>query len=420
MNSKGLIKAIIIAIAGILIGYLLMVLAYMLPTAPMRDNISQSVNVFDTEREYHRVISGYISTQLDNYTDAWMVGKAIFDNKEKAVWKAALSATSAEYGEGPLDALIKYAKGEEGYSEEDYARYWHGYLVILKPLFLLFDYADLRVINLVLESLLVLLIFTSLGKLGFTKESFAYIIALLFIMPIVIPLSIQFSVIFYIANIATLILLKKYANIKASRNIVLYFQLVGMSTSFFDFLTYPIATLGMPVIVMLLMEGASSDIKSMVMKIRDIIICSISWGFGYVSMWFGKWVLSTLILGDNIIADAFKQITMRSAHVTEGEQIGIIDTWRRNVEFYFEKPYMIIILLSVILGILILVKNVKYIKPIMLNIIPFIVTSLMPFAWYAVATQHSYEHHWFTFRGTMVSVFALLCAVISIYKYGDN
>jgi hypothetical protein len=193
-----------------------------------------------------------------------------------------------------------------------------------------------------------------------------------------------------------------------------------MSTSFFDFLTYPIATLGMPVIVMLLMEGTSSDIKAMALKIRNIIICSISWGFGYISMWFGKWVLSTLILGDNIIADAFKQITMRSSHVTEGEQIDIIDTWLRNVEFYFEKPYMIIILLSVVLGIIVLVKNVKGIKPIMLNIIPFIVTSLMPFAWYAVATQHSYEHHWFTFRGTMVSVFALLCAVISIYKYGDN
>jgi hypothetical protein len=55
-----------------------------------------------------------------------------------------------------------------------------------------------------------------------------------------------------------------------------------------------------------------------------------------------------------------------------------------------------------------------------LNIIPFIITAIMPFVWYAAVTQHSYEHHWFTFRGTVVSVFALLCAVVSIYKFGKT
>jgi predicted exporter len=111
---------------------------------------------------------------------------------------------------------------------------------------------------------------------------------------------------------------------------------------------------------------------------------------------------------------------MRSAHETEGEKIDIISTWLRNVEFYFEKPYMAIIIVSVIVAIAILIIYRRGITNMVINVIPYIVTALMPFAWYAVATQHSYEHHWFTFRGTIVSVFALLCMVIRSKRYGDN
>jgi hypothetical protein len=153
---------------------------------------------------------------------------------------------------------------------------------------------------------------------------------------------------------------------------------------------------------------------------KELILSSISWGFGYISMWFGKWALSSVILGDNIILDAINQITMRSAHESEGEKIDIISTWLRNVEFYFEKPYMAIIIVSIIAAIVIFIINIKGIANMVINAIPFIVTALMPFAWYAVAAQHSYEHHWFTYRGTIVSVFALLCMVITSKRYGDN
>jgi hypothetical protein len=417
---QNLIRAIIVAIIGIVLGYILLVIAYLIPTKYMQNNIRQSINVFDTEREYHRVIPGYISTQLDNYTDSWMVGKAVFDSGEQPIWKAALLCASADYGDGPLENLIKYELGNQGYSADAYARYWHGYLVVLKPLFLVFDYADLRVINIILESILILIVFFTLIKNNLTGEAYAYIVSILFIMPIVIPLSIQFSVVFYIANIASLVLLKRYRNLKTSGRLFIYFQFCGMATSYFDFLTYPVATLGMPMVCILIMEGKTDGAGELLARVKDIVQCSISWGFGYIAMWFGKWVLSTIILGDNIILDAFKQITMRTAHVSDGGDIDIIHTWLRNVEFYFEKPYMAVIFISIVIGIAMLVKNIKNIKNIVLNIIPFIITAIMPFVWYAAVTQHSYEHHWFTFRGTVVSVFALLCAVVSIYKFGKT
>ncbi len=402
---KPVIRAVILLLAGIAAGYLLLVLAYLLPVERMQEKLFQSMDILTTEREYHRVIPGYPCTQLDNYTDAWMMGNAVYDNP-LPVWKRALTCTSADYGEGPLDGLVRYLNPEEGaYEEIEYTRYWHGYLVILKPFFLLFDYADLRVVNVVLDVLLVLLIWNALGDRGYRGEAWGYVIAVLFMMPIVIPLSIQFSVVFYLVNIAVLVLLRRYDRLVEKNGMLFYFQIIGMATSYFDFLTYPIASLGVPLTCFLLL-AADSDLWT---KIKNIISYSISWGFGYGAMWAGKWVLSTIILGDDVIANALSQILLRSSHVENGEAITTFDTWFRNIEFYLEEPYLILIVVCIAVTIAGVLRNRRQIVSVICDSIPFVVVAVMPFVWYALAGQHSYEHHWFTFRGLMTSVFACMC-----------
>lgn len=407
---KPVIRAIILLLVGIAAGYLLLVLAYLLPVGRMQEKLSQSMDILTTEREYHRVIPGYPCTQLDNYTDSWMMGNAVYDNP-LPVWKRALTCTSADYGEGPLDGLVRYLNPAEGgaeegaYEEIEYTRYWHGYLVILKPFFLFFDYADLRVVNVVLDVLLVLLILNALGDRGYRGEAWGYVISVLFMMPIVIPLSIQFSVVFYLVNIAVLVLLRRYDRLVEKKRMLFYFQIIGMATSYFDFLTYPIASLGVPLTCFLLLSADSA----LWTKIKEIISYSISWGFGYGAMWAGKWVLSTIILGDDVIANALSQILLRSSHVENGEAITTLDTWFRNIEFYLEKPYLILIIICIAIAIAGVFRNRGQIASVICDSIPFAVVAVMPFVWYALAGQHSYEHHWFTFRGLMTSVFACMC-----------
>ena len=114
---KRVFRAVVLLAAGIVAGYGLLTLVYLLPTKPMQANMASAADLFDKEREYYRVITGYISTQLDNYTDTWMVGNAVFADDDLPVWKQALACTRAEYGEGPLDGLIRYLSGEEGYTK---------------------------------------------------------------------------------------------------------------------------------------------------------------------------------------------------------------------------------------------------------------------------------------------------------------
>ena len=417
--NKGLISirnAVLLLVCGILIGYILMMVAYMLPTDRMKLNVLASVEIFDKEREYNRVIPGYVSTQLDNYTDSWMVGNAVFGDSTEPVWKKALTCKRAEYGEGPLDGLVRYVSGENGFREESYTRYWHGYLIILKPFFLFFDYADLRFVNVVLELILVISVFSKLYESGYGKEARGYIVSVLFIMPVVIPLSIQFSIIFYVTHIAAIVLLKYYHQIINNNMMLLFFQLVGMMASFFDLLTYPVASLGITLVCLTLLESK----KELLYKIKNIVFLSISWGFGYGAMWAGKWILSTIILHDNIIKDAFNQILMRSAHVQGEEHITTLDTWLRNVEFYFEKPYLIIILICIVFTFAGLLRNIRQLKSMMPQVIPFIVISVIPFVWYAFVGQHSYEHHWFTYRALITSVFAGMCICAVFWKTIKN
>ncbi len=441
---KRVFRAAVLLAAGIVAGYGLLTLVYLLPTKPMQANMASAADLFDKEREYYRVITGYISTQLDNYTDTWMVGNAVFADNDLPVWKQALACTRAEYGEGPLDGLIRYLSGEEGYTKVEYTRYWHGYLVLLKPLFLLFDYADLRVINLFMESALVLLVFGAFWQRGFVREGIAYFISLLFLMPVVVPLSIQFSIVFYIANGAMLVLLKWYQPIADSGHMGDYFQIVGMVTSFSDLLTYPIAALGMPLVCLTLCKGREQSQRSLLRieesgrslqtveeskrglrpveesahrmrtiweRIKEIVAASVYWGFGYGAMWAGKWVLSSIVLGDHTIANALSQIAMRSSHKQAGETIGVFTIWRRNIEFYFEKPYLLLITVCIVIACWVLFRNRNRLGTLFLDAIPFLLIACMPLVWYALAGQHSYEHHWFTFRGLMVSVFACLCCL---------
>lgn len=67
----------------------------------------------------------------------------------------------------------------------------------------------------------------------------------------------------------------------------LFCAYIEAATSFFDFLTFPIVSLGIPLVIVI---DELAD-RKFVDKIRSVIILSISWGMGYAEFWALKWVL---------------------------------------------------------------------------------------------------------------------------------
>lgn len=64
-------------ISMVLIGLLLLVFVYSLPTGRMKGHVAQSDEVFNYEGIYPQVMNGMKCSQLDNYTDSLMYATAI-------------------------------------------------------------------------------------------------------------------------------------------------------------------------------------------------------------------------------------------------------------------------------------------------------------------------------------------------------
>lgn len=386
---------ILIFIGVVLLGFLSMIISYSIPMNKIHDRITEnSSSYFAT----YSLIPFDDSTVLDLYTDSIILGETATYNKNKSLVNNALMVYGPTKG---VDDFLEYASGNES-TITSYERYWHGSLVILRPLFYLFDYNSIRVLNLLLQLLLVFGIIKLMIKNGIEKYIIPFILALFLIHPVTIGLSFQYSAMYNLVLLG-IILMLKFKDVLFKKNRFIYFFLViGMLTSFFDFLTFPAITFGLPIVFYLLLDK-DSKLKD---KILKIVLYGILWCIGYVGMWFSKWAITSIILQKDAITEALNIIFYR----TSTEKFSRIDAIIRNISIYKRRSYITIFGLIFIYYLVRIIKNRKTMnKSILTRIIPFILVALIPFAWYFVISNHSYIHYWMTYRELVIFFFAGMC-----------
>ena len=208
--------------------------------------------------------------------------------------------------------------------------------------------------------------------------------------------------------LAIIILLKK--NWYISRYYYYYFLVIGMCTSFFDFLTWPLVTLGIPLIVYMYITNHKN-------KVKTISFASICWGSGYLGLWCLKWGLSSVILQENVFSNAIAQLQLRSSSFINAEateKILYIDVLVKNFSVFGKKVF---ILLFIVIAFWLLYKYISSGKKLVLKrMLPYILISFYPFLWYLFTKNHSYEHYWMTWRELLIPIFAMICGTLkSIY-----
>lgn len=403
-NIKKIMNLGLILIVGIILGFALIVLTYLLPTNRIKENVGESIYTFYKEKVYYAVVDKYQATQLDNYTDAIMLSNAIYDGSESAINKAVqVYRYVNNLGGNPAGQLVEFFGDKEiEWDTITYSRYWHGYLAFLKPALLVFNYSDIRMINQIVQTLLLVWIIYLLVKRNFKEEILPFMTAILSIIPGAIALSLQFSTTIYISLISVILILLFHE--KLQNKYIYFFLILGMVTSFIDFLTCPILTLGIPMLQLVILN--KNDWKK---DIKDIIILSIMWGIGYAGMWIGKWIISSIVLQENLIDSALKMIAQRTADESAEGNFTKLDVLRRNLKMIITVPNILMFVLNFIY---ITYKAIKEKiwkrKNQYLKIIPFCIIAMMPFAWYVFASNHSFMHYWFTYRSLAVTIFAIL------------
>lgn len=404
--QKIVLRLLMILLTLVISGYALLCIVYLLPIKRIEQNVKNSADIFAIEGLYPQLVNGVASAQLDNFTDATMLLEACHKSEYPFYEAALLNEKAQATGMYPTDIVAQSTeKGLTGYDSFNYGRYWHGYLVFLKPLLLVFSLHQIRYIQMMMH----IILYTSVVMLIAKKESGISLIPMValwfFLSPAALFLSLQYNAVFIIMMVELILILvfdKKYAE---KGNLWIYhFFIAGALTSYFDFLTYPLVTLGIPISYLLWKNGKSFK-ESFILLIET----SISWGLGYALMWGSKWGIASLLTNENFISDAYRSILTRTSHESQKSLIvSYIDVVKRNTNIFFIAFFMIAFIGSVI-GIVLRKKLHK--KNFVLLII-----AIMPFAWYFVLNNHSYNHTWFTYRELGISVYSLLLFGVSCFE----
>lgn len=364
-----------------------------IPDKGMKQNVLTSLDTIENEQFKH-CIGGVPLFCLDNFTDAIIISNAYCVDADRPLESIMRNTT---YLNGDIKSILSatrlFANGDKDkIKSTDYVRYWHGTSYIIRPLLLITDISGIRVLGCVLMSLLasyLLFLLFSEDKLLFCSFLFAAVVMNLWI----VPLSIQFTSVFYIALISSIILLRN-KDIPHCE----FFAVIGCLTSFFDLLTVPLVTLGMPLTILLATENCKPAGKW-----KKLFSCSLSWVAGYAVLWASKWLLAYLIIGYDI-DEALGTIAFRTSTQFAGFDFslsGLLSYLMSYSKAAFAALMLLIMIFLVFNYVLYRKKKNAFLdNACLLGIF------LMPFVWCLVLRNHSVIHYWFVWRIFFVSVFA--------------
>lgn len=411
-QPSGWLQGLILLLAGAVVGYLLLVLVYCLPVERMQQHLESCVDAFADGPT--TLLKDDTGMWVDYLTDSMILAEAVYKGEESPWNQAAAVYSNAINAEGEEAWTLRKVKAalEEEQNGAAYARYWHGNLVYLKPLLFVFDYKDILTLNMLAQLLLMLWIAQLLLKRNRGYLLLPMALAFGMLTPVAMALCLQYMPCFYVMAIACVVMLR-YPDF-VYRHAGLFFLAIGMATCYLDFLTFPLITLGIPLVLYLLLAG-----RSWRGGVVAIVRSSFCWGIGYVVFWAEKWIIGSLVLGENLFADAWNSLMLRSSHETEGQELTYGATLQNNFKGYDLRIWKVLFgLLLAALVFLIVVRILQgkgsFAKDVSM-LVPLLLVACMPFAWYFVTVNHSYIHYGYTHKELMITAWALSCAAAELY-----
>ena len=407
---KHILRTALFLVVGVIVGYLLLVLVFCLPLGRIHNNVLKSADSFDGE--YSVLVYNNLATRTDDWTDALMLMTAE-NGEDRNPFTGSIYAYHAVRGEVFPHALIKDLENPEN-RQGQYSRYWHGYLLLLKPLLMFFTYSQIQVLISFAVLALVIAVIYMLQKKKLSKYIIPYGVTMAVLSPVAILISMQFFAVFAIFNLAILYILWRHKKMLEKKNFFYVFLVIGMLTCYFDFLTYPIATLGIPLIVWLIVANREKAMK-LGKNILQVVVASVGWAIGYFGIWVGKWALGSLITGENLFGKAMDAAESRASASAFSEEISRLSPIKRAFEVIFTEPFCVVLVVAILVIIVLLImKKIKIDKDKALNNLWMLVVALTSLAWYVVFANHSESHVFFTYRTMSVLVFAVCCYVVGV------
>lgn len=400
-------------IIAILLGTIMMILAYSVPVSLIRKHVVESKDIFENEAWGYGYSPRVSTSYPDHVTDALMILEAAAPTTGLLI-QDALSNTWVGLDSGwSVEALTNFDEmnPNDGMTYS-YSRYWHGYLVWLKPFLSVMSYSEIRIIAMWIQTALLFYALYLLSKQE-KKLMFSLFCSYMFLNPITAAMSIQYASVYTITIIIVIALLK--LNLYKSEKCYLLFMWGGMAIAFFDFFTYPVVALGVPLII----SVALNEENSVRVNVKNVVDYTIAYIIGYGGMWCGKWVLAGLFLNGNSVLKSFRNAfgqTIYRMSAGADENVMTVSYVLRQVLMHLNNKPMKIFVLLFFCTIAMLLLSRRCVVNLDFKIVPILIVSLYPFIWYMLVKNHSATHSRIEQREMAVSIMAVIYIISRCLK----
>lgn len=258
-------KFLVVFVSLLAILVRLLIVSCSFPSSAIKENVKSSSITLTHEgnRKVCFIMNKFQYQEFDNYSDSLMINTAYSIDSKMPIYSAftakkdyipGVTKTISEDNIGELKSNSKYEKHDEvseladtvnGVGEEsfEYAKYWHGYLMILRPLLLVFDYQQIRVFLTFILACLAIFVTNAIAEKKDKIVASLFLLSLVSVEYFYIGLSLLNSIMFLIMMISSLVIIKRYEKIK---DFGLFFFIIGMCVRLFWVIRYPINYFRLP------------------------------------------------------------------------------------------------------------------------------------------------------------------------------
>lgn len=416
---KSILKYIIIYVITVSILASLLILSSKIPKSLIQENIEESVTFFKENPGIEEKLKRREYTTIHYYADSVLLNIIYSIDSQNPIESTMWSKYYKEVYADINNDFIKVVE-ENKEPNEQYLRYWHGSMLILRPLLTILNIEQIYLLNKIVMYGLAIALFILLFRKS-KKLAIIFLLSMIMVAFRIVPYCLEYSWTFYIMLITSIIaiLIEKRGN----KNLYTLFFISGILTCFFDFLTTEIITVLVPALLVLIIRKEDNRLDNF----KDGIIfagasCAL-WGIAYVLMWLTKWTLASIILNINAIQYVKENAMLRinglqGLSSTKEMYIGALyKNWHNlypiNIVKSKKDLLKYVIAFFTVLVLLIDWKNIKKKWFALL----LLLIALTPYLRYLILANHSYRHAFFTFREQIISCIALITAILEILNY---
>lgn len=455
-------KVLISGTATIVICIALLFVTALIPQNALQKNMEKSSDYYNNHQMFDHVTDYMFLSRQDNYADC-ILTNIIYHIDQNNLVESILSASYYNPEDEGVQTSFAYAVGSKVEPNVDYSRYWHGSMVLLRPLFIIFDIAGVRMVLGILILIMTVWFEVLLFKNHYSVFGVCYGIGLILVSVWMCAFCVEYAMPFVVMSVELPVLFAlltrayekedvqndkvkrdehKLGNQKADEHksdnfkpeVILWAVLAcaGIVTAFVDFLTTETITFTMAYVLYLIAKNRHNQMGTLKEELIYLVKSGIVWLVSYGLMIALKWLLALIVLGKDAFFNALSQVALRiSGDATLGNVTGaeVVSDYERisgalwrNIgciyPFKSTMSYGTAMIFILLVGLV--VFSIWYLfrekaKSCINKVL--VMVSLIPVLRFLVLNNHSYIHFFFTYRALLVSVVVIIY-ILACYVNG--